>query len=763
MTINNAFATSILGMMSQTQALGTISQNIANATSGGYKRTETRFQTVLSQTLQHEGDLGGVIPIDSQMIDRQGIVLTTARELDLAISGDGFFVVSTALTGGETYYTRDGSFEMRLETPGTGSGAATTAPGYLVDRNGYYLLGYAPDANGVFPTSGTPEPMRVDADFFQDVFEATTMAEVSLNLPASAPFNSATRQVNSITLAGTIEGGDVYSVTVGGTTVSYTTTGAEASIDDVRDNLITQINAAAGVNVTASATTAGVIRLSADTAGTPFTASATAVDGGGTADNTATSSITTANVTAAATHATVVANADSGLSPDGFHSYSISVVDSEGDRQPIRLNFTRSALNTWQLSVTHSRTPVAQVDTVTLGGVIHAGDVYTVNVAGSSFTYTATGAEAGLNAVRDDLITQINAATNVAVTAAAGAGIGVITLTADTAGTSFTSSASANDTSIADNTASIVNTVANAVAVQQVNTATLAGTIEAGDVYTTTINGIVFTYTVTAADVTAGDDMDDVAGELITLINANVALPVTATAGALGEIVLTADVAGVAFVATVGATNVGGGTATDATTTANTTDTTTSAAVEMVFNGKGALSTITDGVVSNGRTLYNFDLTFNGGSTATFDFDVTNITQFDTGFVAISQNINGFEASDLRSLTWDQDGFLIGTFNSESSRRLYKVPLANFVSPNNLTMKNGMVFAESALSGAATIEDPKVSGRASFSAGAIESSNVDIAQEFTRMIQTQAVYNANALAFRTNDEMTVTARDLTRA
>ena len=158
-----------------------------------------------------------------------------------------------------------------------------------------------------------------------------------------------------------------------------------------------------------------------------------------------------------------------------------------------------------------------------------------------------------------------------------------------------------------------------------------------------------------------------------------------------------------------------------------------------------------------------FALTFNGGTTGNFNLDLATTTQFDTGFVALNQNVNGFEKSQLRSLSWDQDGFLVGSFNNDNSRRLYKVPLANFVSPNNLTMRNGMVFEESADSGPPTIADAKVSGRASFAAGAIESSNVDIAQEFTRMIQTQAIYNANALAFRTNDEMTVTARDLSRA
>ncbi len=545
MPVYSAFAPSTLGMKSQAQSLGTISMNIANATTGGYKRTETRFQTVLSEALQQQSDLGGVRPIDVQMIDRQGIVLTTSRDLDLAIVGDGFFVVSTALTGGETFYTRDGSFEMKLETPGTGTGAATTAPGYLVDRNGYYLKGWAPDpTTGVFPTTGTPQAMRVDSDFFANTFEATTKVDLGLNLPADAAL--------------------------------------------------------------------------------------------------------------IANHATAVANADSGTPPAGFQTYSISVIDSAGKRQPVRLNFTRSALNTWQVSATHSRTPTAQVNTVTLAGTIEASDVYTVTVAGSSFTYTTTGAEANISAVRDNLITQINAAPSLPITAAAG-GAGGITLTADTAGNAFTSSASAtNGGATADNTA------------------------------------------------------------------------------------------------------------VSAITTPNVTNTTTTAATTVPFTNTGASGTKTGTTVTPPAAIA-YALTFNGGTTVSFNLDLATTTQFDTGFVALNQSVNGFEKSQLRSLSWDQDGFLVGNFNNDNSRRLYKVPLANFTSPNNLTMRNGMVFEENEASGAPRIEDPRTTGRASFAAGAIESSNVDIAQEFTRMIQTQAVYNANALAFRTNDELTMTARDLTRA
>ncbi|MBM3950608.1 MAG: flagellar hook-basal body complex protein [Rhodospirillales bacterium] len=754
MPVYSAFAPSILGLQSQAQSLGTISQNIANATTGGYKRTETRFQTVLSESLRNQSDLGGSRPIDVQMIDNQGVVLTTTRDLDLAIVGDGFFVVSTAITGGETFYTRDGSFEIKVGAPVT-SGTTTTTPGYLVDKNGYYLMGWAPNATtGVFPTSGAVQALRVDADNFANTFTATTKVDLGVNLPASTTLIPGTRRVDTVTFAGTIEAGDVYSITVGGATYSYTTTGGEANINAVRDNLISQINAAAGAPVTASIGGTGVVQLSAKTIGTAFTATASATNGGATADNTATPATVTANVTAAAAHATAVSNADSGSIPNGYHSYSISVIDSAGNRQPVRLNFTRSDENTWQVSATHSRTPTAQVDTITLAGAVEPGDSYSVTVGGTTYTYTRSGATTTIDTARDALVSQINANTNSTVTAAAG-GTGVLTLTAKTAGTAFTASVSAtNVTSTADNTANGVNITAAAPGVAQVDDVTIAGTIEAGDSYSITVNGTVFTYTLTGSE----SGINAVRDALIASINADAALPVTASANGAGVIRLTADAVNTPFTRTQSATNIGGGaanTASRTTTTANVTNTTTTASTTLTFSGKGALSSPTSPI--------SYSLTFNGGTTGSFTLDLSTTTQFDTGFTALSQNSDGFEKSNLGGISWDQDGFLVGTFSNGNSRRLYKLPLAYFTSPNNLTMRNGMVFEENEASGTPRIEDPNTNGKALFAAGAVESSNVEIADEFSRMIQTQAVYNANALAFRTNDELTVTIRDLVRA
>jgi len=203
------FQSSTLGMMSQAHALNTIGSNIANVNTGGYKRTDTRFETVLSNTIRTgagadaaisyaspESAFGGVRPKDYQIIDQQGIVTATTRDLDLAIVGDGFFQVSPDLQmSGQIFYTRDGSFEINVAgatTTGTDNfgNTFTIQEGYLADKNGFFLLGDAADVNGQF-TSTTAAPMRVDQFAFANQFQATTAASVAFNLSSLKQFGDA--------------------------------------------------------------------------------------------------------------------------------------------------------------------------------------------------------------------------------------------------------------------------------------------------------------------------------------------------------------------------------------------------------------------------------------------------------------------------------------------------------------------------------------------------------------------------------------------
>jgi len=119
-----AMYTAATGMDAQTIRIDTIANNLANANTTGFKKSQVDFADLIyvmmrrpgvgqtEQTLAPTGlEIGsGVFPVSTLKIFTEGIVTNTAGELDLAITGDGFFQVETPT--GETKYTRDGNFRV---------------------------------------------------------------------------------------------------------------------------------------------------------------------------------------------------------------------------------------------------------------------------------------------------------------------------------------------------------------------------------------------------------------------------------------------------------------------------------------------------------------------------------------------------------------------------------------------------------------------------------------------------------------------------
>jgi flagellar hook protein FlgE len=99
MTIYSAFSIPTLGMMAQSHALNNIGNNIANATTGGFKRTDTNFSTLLSSSLDKQSDLGGIAPKDFNRIAQSGNIVGSDRDLDMAINGQGFFILNSDVNG----------------------------------------------------------------------------------------------------------------------------------------------------------------------------------------------------------------------------------------------------------------------------------------------------------------------------------------------------------------------------------------------------------------------------------------------------------------------------------------------------------------------------------------------------------------------------------------------------------------------------------------------------------------------------------------
>jgi flagellar hook protein FlgE len=163
--------TAVSGMLGDTAWLSNISQNVANANTTGYKEAETEFATVVNQVGAAAAAGGGVTASVRSMNTLQGSVVGTKTTTDLAIKGDGYFVVSDS--GGALYLTRNGSF-------------VPDANGNLVNSAGYFLMGTNVQ-NGA--TSGTSNSLaglvKVNTISAGEAATATTSGTLTVNLPSS--------------------------------------------------------------------------------------------------------------------------------------------------------------------------------------------------------------------------------------------------------------------------------------------------------------------------------------------------------------------------------------------------------------------------------------------------------------------------------------------------------------------------------------------------------------------------------------------------
>ncbi len=148
MSLFGAMQSGISGMNAQSNAMGAISDNIANVNTIGYKGTSVAFQTLVTKQVSSSYySPGGVQPVSKQGVNVQGLLSSASSSTSVAISGDGFFVVNQAANPGEgdTWaYTRAGDFGL-------------DSNGYLVNTGGYYAQGWP-----LLPWDNNPNASIVD-------------------------------------------------------------------------------------------------------------------------------------------------------------------------------------------------------------------------------------------------------------------------------------------------------------------------------------------------------------------------------------------------------------------------------------------------------------------------------------------------------------------------------------------------------------------------------------------------------------------------
>jgi flagellar hook protein FlgE len=132
---------------------------------------------------------------------------------------------------------------------------------------------------------------------------------------------------------------------------------------------------------------------------------------------------------------------------------------------------------------------------------------------------------------------------------------------------------------------------------------------------------------------------------------------------------------------------------------------------------------------------------------------VSGLTQNANNFGITSVTADGVPPGDLVGLVLEGDGMLTAQFSNGRARALYQVPLATFLNPNGLKADVGGAFRTTLASGLYNINSANAGGAGRIQSGALEASNVDLAEEFTSLITTQRAYSASSKIITTADEM----------
>jgi flagellar hook protein FlgE len=114
---------------------------------------------------------------------------------------------------------------------------------------------------------------------------------------------------------------------------------------------------------------------------------------------------------------------------------------------------------------------------------------------------------------------------------------------------------------------------------------------------------------------------------------------------------------------------------------------------------------------------------------------------------------DGYGMGYLENFKIDQSGMITAVYSNGSTRTLGQIALATFTNPNGLEKTGETNFVESNNSGMANIGPSGVAGKGKLIAGALEMSNVDLAEQFTDMIVTQRGFQANSKTIQTSDQM----------
>ena len=182
MTISSSLNAGVASLNANATRLATISDNIANSNTYGYKRASADFESFVIANNAGTGvySAGGVRASTTRLIEERGALISTANATDIAVGGRGMLPVTTAVS----LDASSGDQPMMMSTTGS---FHTDSDGVLKTDSGLVLLAWPADADGTIPTFPRDtmaglEPVVINAN--QTAGDPTTVMNLGVNLPA---------------------------------------------------------------------------------------------------------------------------------------------------------------------------------------------------------------------------------------------------------------------------------------------------------------------------------------------------------------------------------------------------------------------------------------------------------------------------------------------------------------------------------------------------------------------------------------------------
>lgn len=805
MSLLGAMNASVSALAADSNWLGVISNNIGNVNTTGYKENAATFNSlVTSASGAASYSPGGVLSGTAANISQQGILQGTSSPTDIAISGSGFFVVNSQSGITATGTATTATTTSTATTTNTGQVSYTRAGSFTQDSSGnfknsagFFLQAWKLDSSGNLPTNNTnlTSLTTVNVSNLTGAPSPSTTVAVVANLNsaqtvypgASGTITPSTSSLNSAVSATTLlvpqvaapalAIGDNFKInTSNGTPTTYTYGGftygnnITTGLGGLGNSPLVANLAAGAVSVGTNGTTTAVTSITVTSA----------AHGLATGDVVQLAGLDTVNG--------VNVNGTWMVTVTGANTYTLNLPTPAPTATAATPAVTNAVAGTASLSPTIGNLLDATTASAPLLGITGttpfapAALKFTVTTGGvtSTFTYTSASPNSnlgqfntlnslaaainqttGLNAriVNNQLYVGATDATQ-AITFANGQSVGT-TGTPPLFGIDWVKELGVTNTTTSANTFSTMQGLAN-----MINSNTAVGA-------TATINNGTSSASLSIATndplgtiqfgntVGGNSDIMNSFG-LPTVVNGP-AYSSSTNSMASGKVtpafsrpITVYDAQGAAHQLTVGfvktSSNIWAAEIYDAT-AGDSTNSQPIAAGQIVFNADGTLGSISS-------SLQNISANWSDGATSPIAINwgtqgqlgtgkADGLSQYSSAYNVVSTNQNGAPVGQLSGVSITATGFVVAAYSNGQTQNLYKIPLASFAAPDQLSASSGNVYNQSATSGTVNIFAIGNSNVGTIAPSQLEGSNADLATELTNMIIAQRAYQANTKTLST--------------